>query len=433
MRRYRWGASLAAMCAGVAVGLAAAGTAEDGGGYEWPQFRGPDRDGKSPETGLPRSWPEGGPRLLWRSAEAGGGFASVAVAGGRVFTAGVDGAQELVVAFDLDGKVLWKTPNGSRWRGSTPGSRATPTVRGGMVYHMNPTGRLAAFSADDGREVWSVDLKERFGASHGAWAMSESVLVEGDAVLCAPGGTRGCVVALDRKSGAPLWVNAEIAERAAYCSPAVVTHNGVRQMLTLLGGSVVSVETATGKTLWTFPHATPYGVNVITPLYHDGLVFVTGGYGLGGVLLRIADDGRGVAPRWRGAPLDTCHGGVILLDGYLYGSTCEEPRRGFACIAFMTGKRMWTDATIGKVSLIWADGLLYCFNDKGQMWLVPPDPKACRPISGFQVPMASKNPSLAHPAICNGRLYARTFDELFVYELKASPAPAAGTGQPVSH
>jgi outer membrane protein assembly factor BamB len=288
-----------------------------------------------------------------------------------------------------------------------------------MLYHLNPTGRLAALRARTGKEVWAVDLKERFDARHGAWALAESVVVDGDRVLCVPGGTRGKIVALDRTTGTTLWANTAIDDRVAYCSPLVVTHKGVRQLMTFLRESVVSVDVRTGALLWQHEHETPYGLNVTTPLFVDGHVLVASGYAAGARLLRIGPQSKSVKQVWWCKELDNCHAGVILVDGYLYGSGCRQSKKGVLCVEYATGKVMWSKRELSKVTPVLADGLLYCLNYEGTMSLLKPDPTQCRVISQFQLPKGHSTTLIAYPVVCGGRLYVRHWDTLFAYDVRA--------------
>lgn len=404
------------------VALPAAASEEHPGGF-WPQFRGPDRDNRSTETGLLARWPEGGPRLLWKSAVCGRGYATVSVAEGRLYTSGDFGREEMVVALDLEGQPLWKSPNGAAWRGATPGARCTPTYREGIVYHLNPTGRLAAFRAATGKELWAVDLEERYDASWGPWALAESVVVEEDNVLCVPGGTKGRIVAVNRLTGAPVWANTSITERAAYCSPIVVEHDGVRQLVTFMRESVASVDVRTGTLLWTHEHDTPYDMNVTSPVFHDGHVHFSSGYGTGGRLLELGPGSRSVKRVWTNPEQDNCHTGVILVDGYLYGSGCRQSERGFICVEFRTGKTMWTDRDVWKVSLTHADGRLYALGHEGMVSLLEPGPEQCRVVSRFQLPSRDRYDNLAYPVVCGGRLYLRQGEVLRAYDVKATLPP----------
>ncbi len=384
----------------------------------WPQFHGPRRNNMSEETELLKEWPQGGPRLLWTFRECGRGYAGISQAEGLLFTSGDFGREEMVLALDLNGKLVWKSPNGRSWRGPSPGARCVPAYREGVVYHMNPTHRIAAYVAKSGKELWGVDLEERFDAQYGSWAMAESPVVEDDAVLCVPGGTKGRIVALDRRTGATLWANTEIDDRAAYCSPIVVTHKGVRQLITLMQRSVVSVDVDTGRLLWSHVHETPYRMNVTRPIYHDGHVYVSSGYAAGGRLLKIASDSRSVTEVWHNIEQDNCHTGVLLVDGYLYGSGCRQSKKGFVCLDWKSGKTVWTDRDVWKVSVTRADGLIYCLGHLGKVSLVDASPRGAKVISEFALPSKNKYDSLAHPVVVGGRLYLRQAEVLFAYDVR---------------
>lgn len=384
----------------------------------WPEFHGKGRTNASPETGLLKKWPEGGPRLLWTYSECGQGYSGPAIAEGMIFTAGDFDETEMVLALSMDGKLLWRSPNGPAWRKASPGSRTTPTYCEGVLYHMNPSGRLAALEAKTGKELWAVDLKERFDAQYGIWGMAENVVVDGDKVLCMPGGPKGRIVALDRRTGETLWANTRIEHTAAYCSPRVVTHQGVRQMLTLTQRSVVSVEVETGKLVWSHPFVPRSPQNATTPLLHEGHVFVACGHSTGGTLLKINPDQRGLAEVWSRRELDSCHGGIILWDGKIYGSACRMGGKIFFCADFLTGQIKQSDEALGKVGLTFAEGMLYCLNHRGRMSLLAVKPEGFEIVSQFDLERKPDNSYLAHPVVCGGRLYLRCDEELYVYDVR---------------
>lgn len=384
----------------------------------WPEFHGPNRDNLVPETGLLKQWPEGGPKLLWKFAECGKGYACVSVADGRLYTSGDFGEDEYVLALDLNGKLLWRTPNGKAWKGAQPGARTTPTYRDGAVYHLNAHGDLAALDARTGRKLWTVNLVERFDVDLGLWGFTENLVVEGDKVLCLAGGKRGRVVALDCRTGATRWANTSLTDRAGYSSPVVVTHAGVRQYIALARSTVLSVEVETGKTLWVHEHKGFCDQNVTTPIYHDGTVYVTSGHKAGGRKVKMAGDGKGVTEQWFQTDLDNCHGGVVLLGGYLYGSGCRLYQRGLMCVEYATGKTLYNAREIGKVSITYADGLLYCLGNDTTMALVDISPQRARIVSRFQPPWTKEPPCLSHPVVCGGRLYLRHLNELLAYDIK---------------
>ena len=386
----------------------------------WPEFHGPRRDNLSRETGLLKKWPDGGPRLLWQSAVCGTGYSGVAIAEGRIYTAGDFQDKELVLALDLNGKLLWKSPNGSSWTGPTPGARTTPTYRDGVVYHMNPTGRVAAYDAKTGNEIWAVDLRKRFDARFGIWAMAENLVVDGDRVLCLPGGTKGLAAALDTRTGETIWATPGVADKAAYCSPVVGEYRGVRMMITLSEQGAVCVNVENGELLWSFPFRRP-GVsqNATTPVFHDGYVFITCGHFTGGQMLKINDDLRGVTRVWYKRDFDNCHGGVVLLDGRLYGCGCRLGGRGFFVVDFRTGRTIAANRSVGKVSITYADGMLYALNHKGPMYLMGITPDSVEVVSRFDVPRNGHGLYLCHPVVCGGRLYIRHDTHLYCYDVRA--------------
>lgn len=410
-------ASLLALA--VAASRLSAGEAKTG--PWWPCFHGPNHDNISADKGLLKEWPPDGPPLAWRFSECGRGYAGVAIADGLIYTAGDFDDKECLFALDLDGKLVWKSENGKAWKGAMPGARTTPTYEEGVLYHMNPAARLAAYEAKTGKELWAVDLKKEFNAQPGIWALSENIALDGDKVLCAPGGTKGRFVALDKKTGKTLWANTEFDEGAAYCTPLVVTHKGVRQMITLMQKTAVSVDVATGKLLWTHPHTTAHCQNVTMPIYHDGFVAASSGHGTGTRLLKLADDSKSVTEVWIGKELDNCHGGMALVDGYLYGAGCRLfAGGGFACVEFATGKCLWKEKPLGKLSFTVADGLVYGHNNRARMFLVDAKPDRCRTISQFDLPKAGNEETLCHPVVCGGRLYVRHWTDLFVYNVSAA-------------
>jgi len=385
----------------------------------WPQFRGPNRDSISTEKGLLKKWPAGGPRLIWKYSECGRGFSGISIAEGKIFCAGDFGKQEIVFALDMDGKLLWKTPNGASWRGACPGSRTTPTYVDGMLYQMNPAGRIAALRAKDGKEIWSVDLKERFKARSGVWALAENLVVDGDRVLCLPGGAKVTAAALDRKTGKTIWTAGGLTDRAAYCTPIVATHNGVRQMITMTARSIISVDVKTGKMLWTHPYRMGYPQHATPPVYHDGCVFVACGHSTGGTMLRINSDSSAVKKLWYIRQFDNCHGGVMLIGDRLYGSGCRVGGKGFYCVDFKTGKMIGRNSEVGKLSILYADGMLYGLNHTGPMHLMELTDKGIKVVSSFNMPgKRQTNIYLAHPVICNGRLYLREGENLYAHDIR---------------
>ncbi|MHC4181448.1 MAG: PQQ-binding-like beta-propeller repeat protein, partial [Planctomycetota bacterium] len=399
----------------LAVGAVAVHGDELDGKPWWPHFHGPKRDNVSRETGLLKNWPEGGPKLLWKYPACGEGFSGVSIAEGKIFTAGDFGDVERVLALTIDGKKLWESPNGESWTGPYPGSRTTPSYSDGVLYQMNPKGRLAAYRADSGKEVWAVDLVRTFGARYGTWSMTENVAVEGDLLFCIPGGSKALVVALNKNDGRTVWTNTALDETAAYCSPILVTHQGVRQLISLTQKSVIGVDVRTGKLLWSHRHVTPHDQNVNAPVFSDGYVFVASGHLGGGRLVKIDADNRGVKELWWDKALDNCHGSVMLVDECLYGSSCRSGGKGFFCADLLTGKVRYRERKMTKLSLTYADGLIYGLTQAGEMMLIRPRPDRFQVVSSFKTPPDSKALSWAHPVVCGGRLYLRRGEYLYAY------------------
>ena len=387
---------------------------------DWPEFHGPGRTNMSAEKGLLQQWPEGGPRLLWKYSECGEGYSGVSIAQGMIFTAGDFDDAEMLVALDPHGKLLWKASNGQAWRGASPGSRTTPTYDDGAVYQMNPHGRLAAYEARSGKPIWTVDLKSQFDAQYGVWGLAENLIVDSGKVLCMAGGSKGRVVALDQRTGKTVWANTEIEHTAAYCSPVVVNYGGTPQLLTMTQKSVVGLDVETGKLLWSAPFVPKSPQNALTPVFHDGYVFVACGHSSGGTLFKIDLPSRGATEVWHRDDLDNCHGGAILVDGKLYGCGCRQGGKNFYCVDFLTGETRKLDKTLGKVGISWADGMLYCLNHQGMMYLLAVTPDGFEIASQFDLGKKPANSYLAHPVVCGGRLYLRCDQQLFVYDIRAN-------------
>ena len=410
----------------IVAGLFASASASGQPSRDWPRFHGPSHDNKSTETGLLKKWPAAGPKLLWTATGIGTGYSSVSVADGTIYTAGTVGKITYVFAFDLDGKLKWKTPNGGAWTASRrqryassyAGSRSTPTCDAGRVYHLGELGRLAAFDAKTGREIWSLDLFKTFDATTPKYGLAESVLIDGDRLICSPGGTKGYMVCLEKATGKLIWAAAGVPGKMGYCSARIVEIAGRRQILSFSSQAVFGLDAATGKLLWHVDHQNQRGNNVADPIPHDGCVLASSGYGKGSILIRLkpADGGAVQAETvWASKLLDNHHGGVVLVGSHVYGS--GHRARGWFCLDFATGKQAWN--TPGKGSLTYADGMLYCLDERGTMSLVEATPDAHRLVSSFPVPKGGRGLHWAHPVVCNARLYVRHADKLFAYDVGA--------------
>ncbi len=259
--------------------------------YEWPQFHGPKRDNISAETGLMKSWPVGGPRLVWTAKGIGDGYSAVAAANGLLYTTGNIEDDTVITALDLNGEEKWKARNGPSYKREQPGTRGIPTIEGGRLYHMNADGDVACLNAKTGGNIWSLNVLEKFEGRNIRWGLAESLLIDGNNLVCSPGGERAGMVALDKRTGETVWICEEIGDFPGYCSPIVFTCKGLRQIATLTARSVIGVEAVSGKLLWRMEHETPFDENINTPVYHDGHLFVCSRT-TGARLFRIHVDGR---------------------------------------------------------------------------------------------------------------------------------------------
>jgi outer membrane protein assembly factor BamB len=288
----------------------------------WPQFRGPNRNGKSTETGLLKKWPEGGPELLWSVEGLGTGFSSVAVVDGHVYTAGMVGKDKkgILFAYDLDGNPKWQKFYGSEWSGSHEGVRTTPTVDGDRVYVYSGYGNLVCFNAKTGDKKWEVDTLKRFNGKNIKWGIAESVLIFDEKVICTPGGEDATVVALDKMTGKTIWTTKGLSETSAYCCPVVIERGGKRLLLTMVQKSVVIIDPENGKVICRMPHIGKHFISAVSPVYKDGLIYATTGYGVGGEMYELSPDTTSYTQRWTDKNLDCHHGGLVFLDGDIHGS-----------------------------------------------------------------------------------------------------------------
>ena len=389
---------------------------------DWPQFRGPNRSGKSAETGLLKKWPGAGPKLLWSVGGLGIGFSSVAVADGFIYTTGMLNGEGFLFAYDLAGNLKWKVSYGPEWQRSHRGTRTIPTVDDSRVYVFSGTGVLACFDTKTGKEKWTVDTVKKFGGKNIMWGIAESVLIVGANAICTPGGKDASVVALDKITGQTVWTSKGLSERSSYCSPALIETGNAKLIVTMLERSVVGLDIKTGRVLWKDRIKEGIGRHnhPVTPLYHDGYIYITAGYDKGGVKYRLSADGTKISKKWEDATLDVHHGGVVLVDGYLYGANWNSNARGdWACLDWANGKVMYETRWNGnKGSIIYADGMLYCYDENtGDLALVKASPKGFEIVSSFRITEGSGK-HWAHPAISDGRLYIRHGDALMAYDIK---------------
>jgi outer membrane protein assembly factor BamB len=403
--------------------LALLGAATTTRAADWPQWRGPDRNGLSKETGLLKTWPTDGPKVVWKASGLGEGHATPATAGGKVYGMGLRGSDEVVWALDaVTGKVLWSTKIADGIRlGATQGghgSRATPTVEGDRLYALGVSGELASIRLRDGAILWQKSLVKDFGGQVPTWGYSESPLVDGDRVIATPGG-EATVVALNKRTGETLWkAKVPTGNDVAYASSILATFGGKKQVIQMLAGTLAGIDIATGAFLWQFDAAaSPRGINCSTPIYSDGLVFGAAAYQHGGALGKLtALPGGGFSAEqvYFTKSMRNHHGGMVLVNGYLYGFD----ESNLTCIEFKTGKVMWSDRSVGKGSVVYADGHLVCRSERGTVGLVEATPTGYVEKGRFEQTDRSREPSWPYPVVSNGRLLLRDQDTLICYDLK---------------
>ena len=415
-------------------------------GDDWPQFRGPQRDGISRETGLLKQWPKGGPALLWTYNGAGVGYSGPAVVGSRLYFSGGRDETEYLIALDIKTvanqtvEEAWSTKIGPlfTWDGNdwNKGPNAMPTVSGGSIYALGGQGDLLCAEAASGMERWRKNLPADLGGEvnpigGGAekptplgWGYAGAPLVDGDRLICAPGGKKGLLAALDKKTGAVLWQSKEVTDQASYSSPIAVEIGGIKQYIQVVNGGIVGIGAENGKRLWSYRRQPAYDdVVIATPIFHDNLVFSTVGFGQGCDLIKLASkDGEvSVEKVFSNKNVENRDGGVVLVDGHLYG---HSENRGWFCQEFKTGKIVWSDKdSLGRGSVIYADGNLYCCSEKGgAIALIEATPKGWNERGRFKLPKESKlrRPSgglWTHPVISDGRLFIRDQELIFCYDL----------------
>lgn len=388
-------------------------------GADWPQWQGPDRTNVSPETGLLKEWPEGGPQRRWLSREGGLGYSGMAVVGDRLYTLGaMDKRASLIALNAATGEKVWIAPIGEVLsNGWGDGPRATPTVDGERVYAMTGKGELVCCQVSDGKLVWQVSMKD-FGGRVPGWGYCESVLVDGEQVVCTPGGKQGAMLALNKLTGEKIWQSKDFTRGAQYSSIIVANVGGQRQYVQLTQEELVGIDPESGDVLWSSPWEGRTAV-IPTPIYHDGRVYITSGYGVGCKLVDVTKEK--AADVYQNKVMKNHHGGVVRLDDHLFGYSDGV---GWVCQAFKSGELVWNNKReLGKGCLTYADGMLYLVDERdGDVVLIEASTDGWKEKGRFRLDPQTeqRNPKgriWTHPTIAGGKLYLRDQELIYCYDI----------------
>ena len=401
--------------------------------FDWPQWQGPDRNAISRESGLLKEWTPAGPPLAWKITGLGGGESTPSIAAGRIYGMSNRGADEVVWALsEKDGKTIWVTRLGPAFQQQEPpgkdGPGCTPTVDGERLYVIGLGGDVSCLQIRDGKIVWQRSFQRDFGGEVPIWSFRESPLVDGDKVICTPGGEGATIVALDKLTGKTIW-KSQVPDdpKAAYASAIAIDFAGQRQYVQLTAKALVGVAASDGKFLWRYDKpSNNYGINCSTPLYHEGQVFAASAYNNGGGLVKLSKEANGSIKAeevYFSDKMQNHHGGMILFEGNLYGANGGNSGGYLVCLDFKTGNVLWDERRgekrAPKGSVAFADGRLYYRLEDGTMLLIEPSPKQYIERGRFVQPDRTRQPAWAHPVIANGKLYLRDQDVLFCYNVKA--------------
>ncbi len=383
---------------------------------DWNQFRGPNRDGISADTGLLKDWPGSGPAQVWKASNIGVGYSSVCISGNKVFTMGESGGKTHLIALNVaDGKPLWQLEVGEAGDPGNQGAgpRSTPATDGTLVFGLSQKGELVCAQAAKGQLVWKNTM-EKFGGRTPGWGWSESPLLDGAQLVISPGSSNAAVVALNKMNGATLW-QAKVKGEAHYTSLAIADIGGLRQYLYFNNQSVAGIVSKTGALAWSVDRSGQTAI-ASTPVYKDGIVFVSSGYGVGHNAFRVQGAGGRFQAQeiYKGKELENHHGGMVVVGDHVYG--CNN--QALVCVELKTGKVAWQDRCVGKGSVIVADGNLIVRGEGGGVALVEANPAAYKEHGKFNLPKSGGNGAWANPVVYGGHLYLREWDNLYCYDLK---------------
>ena len=388
------------------------------------QWRGPDRDGHFPETGLMDSWPEDGPEVILEMEGIGKGYSSPVLAGDMIYVTGMKDTLDYLSALDMQGNIKWQVPYGRSWKNSFPDTRSTPVVEENRIYVQSGMGQVSCIERETGETNWMVDIDKAYNTEYDRWGNSETPLLIDNMVICSPAGEQTSVVALDKMTGEVLWKSEPVGGPRSYISATEYNFNGFRMILAATASHLVALQPENGEVRWSYRYLDPAIWNnpgliwANTPIFKDNEIFITMGYDYPAKMLVMDSTATSVKEKYTSRTLDNHHHGVILNDGHIYGSNWYNNKQGrWVCMVWDTGEIKYVEDWDTKGAVVEADGMLYCYNERGNVGLVKPDPDGFEVVSEFKITNGA-GPHWAHPFIADGKLLIRHGDALMVYDIK---------------
>jgi outer membrane protein assembly factor BamB len=389
------------------------------------QWWGDKRDGQfRNEKNLLKSWPAEGPQLLLKVDKLGTGYSSPIVDKGTIYISGMKDTLDYLTALDYQGNIKWQVTYGRSWVKSFPETRSSPTIEGDRIYVLGGVGKLSCLNASNGNTIWSVNVDKDYESEWHLWGVAESPLIVDNMVICSPGGRKTSIIAFDKMTGKEIWRTESVGGPRCYISPAIYEYQKFRFIIAATGQNLIAIVPETGRVAWSYKYwdATKWDQDGLiwanTPIWNKDEFFITMGYDYRPVMLKMNGDGTGVTEKYSPTVFDNHHHGVVLVDGYVYGSNWINNGKGnWVCMNWDTGEIKWETKWENKGSVVYADGLLYLYEEKGgNVGLVKPNPEKFDLISSFKVKEGT-GPHWAFPFIRDGKLFLRHGEVLLVYKI----------------
>ncbi len=380
-------------------------------------WRGPEGNGIYPDKNLLKEWPADGPKMVWHYDELGKGFSSAMVSGGKIYLTGTEGDQGFIYVLSMDGKLVNKWGYGKEFIESWPGARSSVTIAGDLLYMESGYGNLFCMSTKDGSIKWKKDFLKETDGKNITWGFTETVVIDGDVLYCTPGGPTQNVMALNRMTGATIWTSAGKGDLSAYCTPLVVKLPARKLLVTMTATNIIGLDAADGKLLWSHPQTNEWAVHANTPIYAEGGLLCFSGYGQGGPKLKLSPDGSSVTLDWFAKSFDSRMGGAVYVDGYVYGSG-DTSGKEWQCLDWKTGEKKYASTAAAKGVVIYADGMLYGYSQKGELFIAKATPAEFKLSGKISITLGSDQ-HWAHPVIENGILYVRHGNSLMAFDIKS--------------